>query len=55
LTPIINWLILPTDWHPAQIEIQYANEDIAKLPLEIISNSKMEWLYCWKMKSYGMP
>jgi two-component system sensor histidine kinase VicK len=29
---------LPTDWHPAQIEIQYANEDIAKLPLEIISN-----------------
>ena len=38
MTPIINWLTLPTDWHPAQIEIQYANEDIAKLPLEIISN-----------------
>jgi hypothetical protein len=33
-------LTLPTYWRPAQIEIQYANEDIAKLPLKIISNIK---------------
>lgn len=31
---------MPTHWRPAQIEIQYANEDIAKLPLKIISNIK---------------
>jgi hypothetical protein len=31
---------LSTHWRQAQIEIQHASEDIAKLPLEIISNIK---------------
>jgi two-component system, OmpR family, sensor histidine kinase VicK len=37
---------LPTEWRPAQIQIQYANEDIAKLPLEIISNIKESFDCC---------
>ena len=37
---MITSLRLPTHWRQAQIEIQDANEDIAKLPLEIISSIK---------------
>jgi hypothetical protein len=32
-------------WQPSHIEIQHLNEDIAKLPLKIISNVK-ETLDC---------
>ena len=46
LTTIISWATLPTHWRPAQIEIQHANEDIAKLPLEIISNIKERFDCC---------
>jgi two-component system sensor histidine kinase VicK len=37
---------LSTHWLPAQIEIQHAGEDIAKLPLEIISNIKESFDCC---------
>ena len=37
---------MPTQWRPAQIEIQYDNEEIAKLPLEIISNIKETFDCC---------
>jgi hypothetical protein len=37
---------LSTHWRPAQIEIQHASEDIAKLPLEIISNIKETFDCC---------
>jgi two-component system, OmpR family, sensor histidine kinase VicK len=37
---------LPTEWHSAQIEVQHASEDIAKLPLEIISNIKETFDCC---------
>ena len=37
---------MPTQWLPAQIEIQYDNEEIAKLPLEIISNIKETFDCC---------
>jgi two-component system sensor histidine kinase VicK len=39
-------LTLSTHWRPAQIEIQHASEDIAKLPLEIISNIKESFDCC---------
>jgi len=39
-------LTLPTHWRPAQIEVQYANEEIAKLPLKIISNIKKTFNCC---------
>jgi hypothetical protein len=39
-------LRLPTHWRPAQIEIQYANEDIAKIPFEIISRIKNTFDCC---------
>jgi len=39
-------LTLPTHWRPAQIEVQYANEEIAKLPLKIISNIKETFDCC---------
>jgi hypothetical protein len=42
----MSWLTLSTHWRPAQIEIQHANEDIAKLPLEIISNIKETFDCC---------
>src|SRR5712691_1839916 len=37
---------LSTHWRPAQIEIQHASEDIAKLPLEIILNIKETFDCC---------
>src|SRR5712691_9516751 len=37
---------LSTHWRPAQIEIQHASEDIAELPLEIISNIKETFDWC---------
>jgi len=37
---------LPTHWRTAQIEIQYDNEEIAKLPLEIVSNIKETFDCC---------
>ena len=37
---------MSTHWRPAQIEIQHASEDIAKLPLEIISNIKETFDCC---------
>jgi two-component system sensor histidine kinase VicK len=39
-------LTLSTHWRPAQIEIQHASEDIAKLPLELISNIKETFDCC---------
>ena len=39
-------LTLSTHWRPAQIEIEHANEDISKLPLEIISNIKETFDCC---------
>ncbi|MDQ6866492.1 MAG: hypothetical protein M3044_22025, partial [Thermoproteota archaeon] len=39
-------LSLSTHWRPAQIEIQHASEDIANLPLEIISNIKESFDCC---------
>ena len=37
---------MPTHWRPAQIEIQYDNEEIAKLPLKIISNIRETFDCC---------
>jgi two-component system sensor histidine kinase VicK len=39
-------LSLPTHWRPAQIEIQHANQDIAKIPFEIISCIKNTFDCC---------
>jgi hypothetical protein len=37
---------LPSKWHSAQIEVRHASEDIAKVPLEIISNVKETFDCC---------
>jgi hypothetical protein len=37
---------MPTHWRPAQIEIQYSDEDIANIPLEIISSIKNTFDFC---------
>jgi hypothetical protein len=42
---VITSLRLPT-WRPAEIEIRYANDDIAKLPFEIISRAKNTFDCC---------
>jgi hypothetical protein len=42
---LITSLILPT-WHQVQIEIRYANEDIAEVPFEIISHIKNTFDCC---------
>ncbi|MRN41917.1 MAG: hypothetical protein FIO02_12890 [Nitrosopumilales archaeon] len=39
-------MTMSTHWRPAQIEIEHANEDISKLPLEIISNIKETFDCC---------
>ena len=43
---MITSLRLPTHWHQAQIEIRYANEDIGKIPFEIISHVKNTFDCC---------
>jgi hypothetical protein len=37
---------MPTRWRPAQIEIQYIEEDISKIPFEIISSVKHTFDFC---------
>jgi hypothetical protein len=37
---------MPTCWRPAQIEIQYSDEDISNIPFEIISNIKSTFDFC---------
>src|SRR5215467_6726043 len=37
---------MPTCWRPAQIEIQYSDEDISNIPFEIISNIKYTFDFC---------
>ena len=37
---------MPTHWHPAQIEIRYSDEDIGKIPFEIISSIKNTFDCC---------
>lgn len=37
---------MPTCWRPAQIEIQYSDEDISMIPFEIISNIKSTFDFC---------
>src|SRR5215467_572937 len=37
---------MSTCWRPAQIEIQYSDEDISKIPFEIISNIKSTFDFC---------
>src|SRR5215469_9957683 len=37
---------MPICWRPAQIEIQYSNEDISNIPFEIISNIKSTFDFC---------
>lgn len=43
---MITSLRLPTHWRPAQVEIQYANEEIANIPFEIISRIKNTFDCC---------
>jgi hypothetical protein len=45
---------LPTGWHSAQIEVQHASEDIAKLPLEIISNIKETFDCCIDLNNLSL-
>jgi hypothetical protein len=37
---------MPTHWRPAQIEIQYSDVDIAKIPFQIISRIKNTFDCC---------
>jgi hypothetical protein len=43
---MITSLRLPTHWRPSQIETRYANEDIEKIPFEIISGIKNTFDCC---------
>jgi hypothetical protein len=43
---MITCLRLPTHWPPSQIETRYSNEDIEKIPLEIISRIKNTFDCC---------
>jgi two-component system sensor histidine kinase VicK len=45
---------LPTEWHSAQIEVQHGSEDIAKLPLEIISNIKETFDCCIELNDVAL-
>jgi hypothetical protein len=47
LVPISRWcLTMPITWRRAQVEIQYASDKIADLPLEIISNIRERIDFC---------
>ena len=54
LTTTMSWLTLSTRWRPAQMEIQHDCEDIAKLPLEIISNIKETFDCCIELSKVGL-
>jgi len=43
---LIISLRLPTQWRPSQIETRYSNEDIEKIPFEIISRIKNTFDCC---------
>src|SRR5215467_3537642 len=43
---MIRSLRLPTHWPPSQIETRYSNEDIGKIPFEIISHIKKTFDCC---------
>lgn len=49
---MITFFRLPTFWRQAHIEIRYANEDIGKIPLEIISHVKNTFDSC--IDQYGV-
>ena len=37
---------MPTCWRPAQIEIQYSDEEISNIPFQITSNLKSTFDFC---------
>src|SRR5215813_6244697 len=46
ISMMITCLRLPTHWPPSQIETRYSNEDIGKIPFEIISHIKKTFDCC---------
>jgi len=56
---MIRCLRLPTHWPSSQIETRYSNEDIEKIPIEIISHIKKKpneklWNAIKKLKNKGI-